>query len=421
MPRPALQWRPLSWAPPEGMKGLTNPQRQHTDERRPAPSPAVEPASRTLSALPNPPRPHPDAHVAATVWRRPADAPHTREAPATDTARALPMQGPASTAANAPRSAAAPTAPAARPAAQTHCNAPTRNHRPRATSPRRAPAAREQPEWETDTDSADDVQEQNTERYGVLAPTNARRARLTTEILTMCPAARMNARTLFEFGQRYRVGTRLSYIATVRAELARRGIKIHGDVNGVLRAARLEQLQHHAQRAAPMTAQTLATLPVASDETHAILTLMWKTASRLTSIAQLETADIKLLEPDRIEMTFRRGKTILATGVYCLWATVDERTYAFVKHRVEHGGRWLTDTPTKDLYAAIAAVLRGTGFQVRSFRRGALQAIAAEGFAPEDIRILSRHTTNESLYKYLNDGAASAYERDRVLRLTHML
>jgi len=160
---------------------------------------------------------------------------------------------------------------------------------------------------------------------------------------------------------------------------------------------------------------------VTDPEVHAVIVMMWKTASRLTSITQLATDDVRNTSagPLTISMTFRRGKTILATGPNTLWAQVDEPTMAYIQARRAAAAPTLCRRTAEQLYAPIRAAL--PGFQIRSFRRGAIQELASTGATLEELRIVSKHISDSSLYRYLNFGEKSAHERDKVLRLTQHL
>jgi hypothetical protein len=231
------------------------------------------------------------------------------------------------------------------------------------------------------------------------------------------------AKALRDWGMEYSVGTRLSYLTTVVAELRRRQIAIIGDVPGVIREAKIALMAHHPQQATPLTPDMIAEvlLRTTNDEHYAIMMLMWKTASRLTSITQLETVDVTPLKdrPDVVRMTFRRGKTIISTSPYTLWAEVDDKTLRYIESRRTQREQWLCTKRAEQLYGPLGTILRE--YQIRSFRRGALQQIASIDVTPDDLRIISRHTTNQSLYRYLDHGSASKYEQDTVLNLTRHL
>jgi hypothetical protein len=288
---------------------------------------------------------------------------------------------------------------------------------------RQAPPAKVLRPTTAEPEAGEESSDDEAERYGVTAATNRRRLRTTNDFLSRLAGSEPTAKALRDWGLEFSVGTRLSYLTTVIAELRRRKITVSGDVAGVIREAKIATMAHHPQQAAPLTPETIADVlqRTTNDEHYAILMLMWKTASRLTSITQLETVDVIHCPdpPNVVQMTFRRGKTIISTGPYTLWAEVDARTLRYIALRHQQREQWLCSKRAEQLYGPLGTILRE--YQIRSFRRGALQQIASIDVKPDDLRIISRHTTNQSLYRYLNHGAASKYEQKTVLDLTRHL
>jgi hypothetical protein len=258
----------------------------------------------------------------------------------------------------------------------------------------------------------------------VTAATNRRRDRLATDLTSYAKHGEaLTATVLREWGLRYSVGTRHSYLVTVVAELKRRGTTISGDVPGVVREAKLELMAHPPTQAKPLTsAEVQRILQRCQDlELYAVTELMWKTASRLTSITQLMTRDVKELSSDSntVSMTFRRGKTILASGPYTLWARVSSETLRYIRSQREHGLEQLFQRTAQQLYAPMRRLLQG--YQVRSFRRGAVQQMAATDVTLEQLRLVTRHVSDQSLYRYLNFGEESLSERRKMLTMTDKL
>ena len=281
-------------------------------------------------------------------------------------------------------------------------------------APRQLPASSES---ETSDDETND-------RFGVTPATNRRRRRLAEDILKDRKKHQpITARELREWASNYNVGTRHSYLTTVISELNRRQVKMLGDVKGVVREAKIALTAHRPQQAPALTSSLVreTTAEVSDPELHAVIVLMWKTASRLTSISQLQTEDVKEVPslPNVVSMTFRRGKTIITTGPYTLWAEVDQPTIAFIRRRQAQQEQHLILRTAEQLYRPLRAVF--PGYHVRSFRRGALQELAMTGATLAELRIISRHMTDASLYRYLNFGEESYAERDKVLQLTHRL
>ena len=361
---------------------------------RPAPSLPRLPTPSSLSPQPaTPPRLHHVEAVATHLQPHPLSRPWSIPSPPSVTTESRPLQPQLS-----------------RPWGRQ----PTPPRVPPATSPRAAPPS-------TDSDSSGD---ETNERYGVTTATNRRRKRLAEDILATCKNKRpITAPELRAWASKFSPGTRHSYLVTVIPELGRRQVKLTGDVKGVVREAKLALTAHRPVQAPPLNATLVreTTAAISDPELHAVIVLMWKTASRLTSISQLETADVKEVPSlySTVSMTFRRGKTILATGPHTLWAEVDQSTLSFIRRRRSQNAQNLFSRTAEQLYRPIRAAF--PGYQVRSFRRGALQELAATGATLEELRIVSRHMTDASLYRYLNFGEESHAERDKVLRLTHRL
>ena len=283
------------------------------------------------------------------------------------------------------------------------------------------PPPRQATQQDVETESSDD---EMAERFGVTVATNRRRKRLVQSIFQMHGKLKtITAPKLRQWAQQFNAGTRHSYLVTAIAELQRQQVKLAGDVKGVAREAKLALMAHRPQQATPLTGEQVrqAAARVTDPEVHAVIVMMWKTASRLTSITQLATDDVRNTSagPLTISMTFRRGKTILATGPNTLWAQVDEPTMAYIQARRAAAAPTLCRRTAEQLYAPIRAAL--PGFQIRSFRRGAIQELASTGATLDELRIVSKHISDSSLYRYLNFGEKSAHERDKVLRLTQHL
>lgn len=261
------------------------------------------------------------------------------------------------------------------------------------------------------------------QRFGVTQATNRRRCRLAAELTAHARLkGELTAPVLREWAMRYSVGTRHSYLVTVIAELKRRGTTISGDVPGVVREAKIELMAHAPQQAKPLTSHEVQRIMQRCQdlELYAATELMWKTASRLTSITQLMTKDVKELpEGNTISMTFRRGKTILATGPYTMWASVSNETLRYVRSQHEHGSARLFQRTAEQMYGPLHKLLQE--YHIRSFRRGAVQQMASTDVTLEELRLVTRHTTDQSLYRYLNFGEESLSERNKMLAMTNRL
>ena len=274
---------------------------------------------------------------------------------------------------------------------------------------------------ESEQSSSEDEQPQ---RFGVTAATNRRRDRLATDLTAFARTeGGLTAVVLRNWGLRYSAGTRHSYLVTVVAELKRRGTTISGDVPGVVREAKLALMAHVPKQAEPLTSDEVQeVLRRCQDlELYAATELMWKTASRLTSITQLMTRDVKELpEGDgTISMTFRRGKTILVTGPYTMWAKVSDETLRYIRSQHEHGLERMFQRDAEQLYGPMHRLLQG--YHIRSFRRGAVQQMASTDVTLEELRLVTRHVSDQNLYRYLNFGEMSLSERNKMLAMTNRL
>jgi hypothetical protein len=76
---------------------------------------------------------------------------------------------------------------------------------------------------------------------------------------------------------------------------------------------------------------------------------------------------------------------------------------------------WVFPGGTRTFGVLVNLALRtaNANYSVRAIRRGALQAMAADG-APDDVLVIfSGHKSAETLHRYLNWGAKSAARSDR--------
>ncbi|MDQ7008433.1 MAG: hypothetical protein Q9Q40_14520 [Acidobacteriota bacterium] len=262
------------------------------------------------------------------------------------------------------------------------------------------------------------------QHFGVTRGTGRRRDRLFADFMGQTKTDAVTAMALRQWGQKWNVGTRHSYLVTLIAELRRRNVKMQGDVKGVARAAKIALVAHKPLKAVPLTTEDVERAMHRTDDLMiaTVIILMWKTAARLTSITQLRVDDVET-DGETVRMTFRAGKTIISTGAYTLWARVEhERVHEWIRQRqteCRYGDMMFTKT-AEQLYRPITKVI-GAPFAIRSFRRGALMTLAEMDVEPADIRLISRHTADKGLYGYLDSGAASRYEQNRILHLTDQL
>jgi hypothetical protein len=79
------------------------------------------------------------------------------------------------------------------------------------------------------------------------------------------------------------------------------------------------------------------------------------------------------------------------------------------------------DLPKCGEHVLQQAATKAQGLTVRSIRRGALTLLALADYAPEEIRLLSRRTTDKGLYAYLDDGLYALWEHKRTVHLAKAL
>ena len=143
---------------------------------------------------------------------------------------------------------------------------------------------------------------------------------------------------------------------------------------------------------------------VLADDTEvaAFMIMMWGAAARPGDVEQLHKKDI-CLESDQLTITFCRGKAVVARGG------------PFTVHST--GGPWrpilaeflrkATEAPFSQSTARRRARIRryvGSRFGLRSWRRGALQAIGKAGVPEDVLRHFSGHKSLSMLLRYLGWG-----------------
>jgi hypothetical protein len=222
--------------------------------------------------------------------------------------------------------------------------------------------------------------------------------------------------------------TKFTALVTIIAEMTRRGTPVMGDTKGLVRQFKKELYAYR-----PLRAQ-LATLPeveammltTENPELIALLGLMWTAAARLTSIASLRPTDVKMSTSDStsvrlLAMTFREGKTILSTRPYTIHTQIPSRVASAIEHLQASASTRLFPRTPAAYYKALRPILQRHSLTIKSLRRGALTALAIAGVSPEQLLLLSRHTSRAGLYAYLDDGLYAMWEATQTVQLGHML
>lgn len=285
------------------------------------------------------------------------------------------------------------------------------------------------------TKSSERVTYSRSNRHGVVPRTHARRAQVIGMIRPLIVAKTITTsqlETVFH-QQDLSPTTTLTKLTTAIAELKRLNITIIGDVKGLIKAFTTEATAHHRNRDPPATPSQVHTIlnSQVSITTKQIITLLWATTCRLTSILGLQNRDIVVKGyPERDPMTQRvtpitvqifRGKTLNATGPFTV-RTVIPTTIALtiITLQTQHSPEAVLFPGTTDsYYKRLRPTLAHHNLTVRSFRRGAIQTLTQ--YPPDQIRLFSRHTSNKSLYNYLDDGLLATWEHTHMETMANQL
>ena len=216
------------------------------------------------------------------------------------------------------------------------------------------------------------------------------------------------------------ISNRHTNVTTLIAECRRRNNPIQGDTAGYVRELQKQLTQHKPDRAQPAAQRQIRDIieKITDTECATILALCWACAARLTSCIGLLRSDINEVvrrhEMTELTITFRVGKTVLATGAYSVRTNLPNK---YADWLLQHDTSMFNHTP-EYYYKKLRPHLRPAGLEIKSLRRGALQTLALMGFPPEEVLLISRHTTVKGLYAYLDDGRHAAWETTRTAQLT---
>jgi integrase len=228
--------------------------------------------------------------------------------------------------------------------------------------------------------------------------------------------ASVDAKVVYDFvktRKKWAASTQLSYFNVILAYLKMK-TQVTGNVNGAQRDFKLSAIAQTPNRVAPLTLKRMIDASKRLDMEHkTLLYLAWGTAARLTSITKLQRQNITFQQisstTTTATITFRSGKTILATGPYTL-----------VSHLPTVCANWILQQP-KNIFPRATeqyyAVLRKAIGPIRGIRRGALQHLAGKKTKPEHLLLISRHTTMKSLYHYLDDGRMATWEHNTMKQM----
>lgn len=164
----------------------------------------------------------------------------------------------------------------------------------------------------------------------------------------------------------------------------------------------------------------------------AMLALAWTLGQRMGDVAQLARADLRV-KADLLLITFRRGK-VISTGrsqpfTLALSSSLYPASWLIPNIlEVQHPAPLflVSLTNASDERSAFLSTIStmmaemDERLELRSVRRGGLQAAASHGFSLEEVRLLSHHATTEMLLRYLNWGEESPAQMSTISTMTNL-
>jgi hypothetical protein len=141
-------------------------------------------------------------------------------------------------------------------------------------------------------------------------------------------------------------------------------------------------------------------------EQRMYLLLWWLTASRPSSIDQMDFHNVQFRKEGRMMIKFVKGKTVAVSGPYTVHTAVTEELKTWVEKKQREQPKkqeswWKKDTRTEVL---VMLKKENVKIEMRSLRRGALQAMSNSGVPDSTLLEFSRHRDLQMLYRYLNWG-----------------
>lgn len=168
------------------------------------------------------------------------------------------------------------------------------------------------------------------------------------------------------------------------------------------------------KQSAPATIQDIrkaAHLLRKSPRAKLLLILAWSHAARASNAMSLQP---QWFSADNTIITWKKAKTTAKRGPYSTSSNYGEFT-EFVRSEIAACTNRAAPMFNKDDLSQVRSALRSLNkdFDLRSFRRGALQALATQGIPIATLMQFSGHTTERSLLRYLNWGQkyGEAYNR----------
>jgi integrase len=145
--------------------------------------------------------------------------------------------------------------------------------------------------------------------------------------------------------------------------------------------------------------------------------LLWITAARKGDIAQLLAGDLTLTksgpEAGKLVVLFRRGKGVTARKQMFHLTTVAPPAWAaeieqYLRTFIAPSQRLFPHRLGTDNSVTLLLRTARPGLSCRSTRRGAIQTMAEAEVCEQDLMLLSNHSSNTTLRRYLDFGRAGA-------------
>jgi hypothetical protein len=163
----------------------------------------------------------------------------------------------------------------------------------------------------------------------------------------------------------------------------------------------------------PMTETQVAQLfDQLNDPVALALVIAWTLGQRPSDVLQLETKGVHNNPTGGVTLEFIRGKVIPAIGPFVIplpQGPAEQMLRSL--HHARRGHQFLfsqgnTQHEREALTHQAASILEDIhpSLEVRSVRRGGLQRMASSGMLYPDILKFSKHTSEASLNRYLNNG-----------------
>jgi integrase len=133
----------------------------------------------------------------------------------------------------------------------------------------------------------------------------------------------------------------------------------------------------------------------------AFVSTCWALASRVSDLLQVEAHNIRFLNATTISVTFTRGKGVVLRGQ--AYTVACHNPFLPTVQRFLQSHPQPFSTINIDRLRTMMRTFNET-YEMRSFRRGALQEMAQQGVDLAVLQTISGHATRETLLRYLSWG-----------------